>query len=351
MKFIHIADIHLGASPDAGRAYSKDRPAEIWESFEKVIGICQREQTDLLLIAGDLFHRQPLKKELKEVNYYFSLLSHTKVVFIAGNHDYVKPESYYRSFRWNENVFPLLGNSVEKVVFDDLDTAVYGFSYDRKMITDERYSNIKAEGTKSCEILLAHGGDEKHIPIRKESLQRLGFDYIAMGHIHKPQIVVPGIAAYAGALEPIDKNDTGKHGFIKGEITEKGVKLSFVPYASREYVHLVLNVEESMTNAEIRRRIEAAVKERGRENLYKFILRGFRAPDLEIDGEHMDQLGNILEIADETVLAYDFERLRAENSENLIGKYIELFEGCERGSVEYDALCAGVQAMMENRKR
>ena len=55
-----------------------------------MIDICEREQTDLLLIAGDLFHRQPLKKELKEVDYYFSRLSRTKVVLIAGNHDFFK---------------------------------------------------------------------------------------------------------------------------------------------------------------------------------------------------------------------------------------------------------------------
>ena len=67
VKWIHIADVHLGASPDAGDAYSKVRPQELWDTFAEVSDICEREQTDLLLIAGDLFHRQPLKKELKEV--------------------------------------------------------------------------------------------------------------------------------------------------------------------------------------------------------------------------------------------------------------------------------------------
>lgn len=60
MRFIHIADVHLGASPDAGKKYSEKRKNEIWDSFRKVIEVCRREETDLLLIAGDLFHRQPL---------------------------------------------------------------------------------------------------------------------------------------------------------------------------------------------------------------------------------------------------------------------------------------------------
>ena len=102
MKFIHIADVHLGVHPDAGTAYTEKRPKEIWDTFERIIGICQKEQTDLLLIAGDLFHRQPLLRELKEVNYLFSALTHTKVVLIAGNHDYIRRDSYYPTFPWSE---------------------------------------------------------------------------------------------------------------------------------------------------------------------------------------------------------------------------------------------------------
>ena len=76
MRFIHIADVHLGAQPDAGAAYTEDRPGELWDTLEKVLKICERDQTDLLLIAGDLFHRQPLLRELKEVDYLFSELTH-----------------------------------------------------------------------------------------------------------------------------------------------------------------------------------------------------------------------------------------------------------------------------------
>ena len=69
-----------------------------------MIRTCQKEGTDLLLIAGDLFHRQPLRRELKEVDGMFASLKHTKVVLIAGNHDYIRRDSYYRTFSWSENV-------------------------------------------------------------------------------------------------------------------------------------------------------------------------------------------------------------------------------------------------------
>ena len=68
MRFIHIADIHLGAAPDKGQPWSQKRAQEIWKSFRRVIQEAKRQQVDLLLIAGDLLHRQPLLRDLKEVN-------------------------------------------------------------------------------------------------------------------------------------------------------------------------------------------------------------------------------------------------------------------------------------------
>ena len=126
MRFIHTADLHLGARPDAGKNNSGNREREIWETFERLIGVCEKKQVDLLLIAGDMFHRQPLLRELKEVNYLFSKLTRTKVVMIAGNHDYMKWDSYYRTFQWNQNVYPLFGDRLQCAEFPELGTAIIG---------------------------------------------------------------------------------------------------------------------------------------------------------------------------------------------------------------------------------
>ena len=52
MKFIHIADVHLGATPDSGKAYSEIRPKELWDTLEQVIDVCEREKTDLIADCG-----------------------------------------------------------------------------------------------------------------------------------------------------------------------------------------------------------------------------------------------------------------------------------------------------------
>lgn len=362
MKFIHIADTHLGATPEAGTAYSESRPREIWDAFERVIDLCEEEQTELLLIAGDMFHRQPLLRELKEVNYLFSKLTYTKVVFIVGNHDFLKHDSYYHNFKWSENVFPLLNTEVSSVGFEDLGVGIYGFSYDTREIFEARYDTIKAPGKYPIEILLAHGGDENHVPIHRNQIAMNGFAYTALGHIHKPQIVVEpsqeadmaveadyrvSPAIYAGALEPLDKNDTGVHGFIRGEVTEEQISLSFEPAAVREYIHLEIPVFPATTSGALKNRVRSEIEEHGIQNIYKVVLQGFRDPDILFDVEHMDVHGNIIEIVDETKPSYDFEKLLEENQDNLLGKFIERLIDSEEGTVEYQALCEGVQALME----
>ena len=69
MRFMHMADVHLGACPDGRADWSETRKKEIWDTFRDSIADARKEQVDLLLIAGDLFHRQPLPQELKEVFY------------------------------------------------------------------------------------------------------------------------------------------------------------------------------------------------------------------------------------------------------------------------------------------
>ncbi len=159
MRFIHIADVHLGMQPDAGFPWSEERGEAIWESFRRIIRLAGREKTDFLLIAGDLFQRQPLLRELKEINDLFASIPETIVVLIAGNHDYVKRESFYRGFDWADNVVMLLSPEPECVEVPEKRTAVYGCSYDKKEILENRLDGVRQEGKMKYHLLLAHGGD------------------------------------------------------------------------------------------------------------------------------------------------------------------------------------------------
>lgn len=304
----------------------------------------------MLLIAGDLFHRQPLLRELKEVSYLFGQLERTQVVMIVGNHDYLKKDSYYRTFLWPAHVHILLKESLTKVDLPELNTSVYGFSYHTKEVREKPYEAERTPSSYGRQILLLHGGDELHVPLQKDKLLQLGYDYIALGHIHKPRVISPNKIAYCGALEPIDKNDTGEHGYILGEFTEQGCKIQFAASAKREYKHIEIPVTTEMTSLSLKEKIRETIKETGIQHIYKIILTGFREPQMLFDLGNADVYGNIIEINDQTKPAYDFERLMEQNASNILGYLIKDLKDYDEESVEYRAMCEGVRALMETRR-
>ena len=46
MKFIHIADVNLGAQPDRGRIWSDVRAKEIYSTFHRVIEVCEEQKIE-----------------------------------------------------------------------------------------------------------------------------------------------------------------------------------------------------------------------------------------------------------------------------------------------------------------
>lgn len=359
MNFIHTADIHLGAAPDSTMPWAGERAAEIWDSFYRLLDEAEASETDLLLIAGDLFHRQPLKRELKEVNYRFSQLTHTKVVIIAGNHDYIGPQSYYRDFEWSSNVVFFRKNHISYIYLASLATLVYGMSYDRHEIRENMYDGLHPmrrfkdgrpvpEG--SHHILLAHGGDAEHIPMNLNRLRQAGFDYIAMGHIHKPWVDDQAAMAYAGALEPIDRNDEGPHGYIRGRMDDEGIEVEFIPFAKRSYETVTIDMHGEMTMQEVAQAVRRAIEEEGKENIYQIVLDGFKSTDFELDEHLLKRAGYILSVSDRAVPDFDFERLYAENKDNIIGLYIKKITEMDiSDSLKAKALCYGMKALYQMR--
>lgn len=359
MRFIHIADVHLGAHPEIGRPWAKEREEEIILSFKKVIECCKKEEVDLLLIAGDLFHRQPLIRELKEVNYYFQKLTNTKVVLIAGNHDYIGARSNYSEFNWNENVFMLDSEEMDSIFIEEINTEVYGFSYHSRDIYEPRYQKAAPTVEERTNILLAHGGDDRDIPIDAKHLSGAGFDYIALGHIHKAEIICDKMA-YAGSLEALDKNELGDHGYIKGEITKhvidsygnlEGItKIEFVSSGARRYHKLILTITQKDTSASLLEMIEEEIQKIGNQHLYRIYIDGIRDIDLIIDKEAIEKLGLIVDLIDRTVPDYDFEKLHKENNDNIIGMYIErIWSEAAETETSKKALYYGLEALLHHK--
>ncbi len=347
MKFVHAADVHLKATPHLDMGWSIDRSSEIWEAFVNLIKYTEKCGADLLLIAGDLFHRQPLLRELKEVNYLFSTLTKAKVVFVVGNHDYVKHDSYYNNFKWNDNVYCLMNEECSSIYIEEINTEIYGLSYYSKEIRKPLYNDISVSDKNRINILLVHGGDDTHIPISKENLRKLEFDYIAMGHIHKPQTVIENFAVYAGSLEPLDYTETGAHGFVSGEIdNKKNVSLRFEKSAKREYIDLRVESNKNITEGQLLNIISEKIRENP-NNMYRILIEGFRDEDIVYNVEKIYKLGLVTSVEDNSRPEYDFNKLSQVYKGTVVERFIMQCLKENMTEIEEKALYYGVKALID----
>jgi len=363
MKFLHAGDIHLGAEPEHGTGLGAVRREELWDAFRDIIELCEKERVDLLLIPGDLFHGQPLLREVKEVDRLFSGLTHTRVVMCAGNHDCLLSSSNYYNVTFPENVSFLMDTRADSVYLPELNTEVFGLSYETRQISEPRYDALHINTTDHINILLVHGnvlGNDKSIPVHRGILETAGFDYVAMGHLHN-RIEISSRMAYSGSLEPSNRGETGPKGYIIGEIKKEGGETSelewnFVVHARREYVPLDFEVTARTTELSLCSDLFAAMKEKGLWHMYLITLTGIRARELVWNAETIRAVlckrgANVIQLTDTTVPDFPVEQLRREQADTLVGRFIERMEAEDNPELRNKALQYGLQALLARDER
>ncbi len=349
MKFIHTADVHWGMTPDSDKPWTRERTQAVKDTFSQIVTKAREMEVDFLFISGDLFHRQPLQKDLKEINYLFTTIPSVHIVIIAGNHDRIRQSSALHSFSWCPNVTFFMKDQMESVYFEDCNVEVHGFSYTTMEIRENRVDHLSVPLDGRIHILMIHGGDASHLPFDKNALGVSDFSYIALGHVHKPQILVPGKMAYPGSPEPLDKTETGPHGIIVGEIngsTKKVTSLEFLPLCRCQYIPLAVNITAATTNTELEIKIAQEIERRGRHHIYRFRIRGMRDPEIEFDLENLLSKFRIVEIIDESEPQYNFSALFAEHPGDMIGFYIRALQKPSMSPVEKKALYYGINALL-----
>ena len=350
MKFMHISDVHLGVEPDVGKEWSKRRQQDIWDSFAETVLKAGQQEVDFLLISGDLFHKQPLKRELREVNYLFAQIPRVKIVLMAGNHDHLQPKSYYLDFAWTENVYFFKREELSVFDFPKENVAFYGLSYWHQQIPDRLYDKLNVTDEKRMNILLAHGGTEKQIPFLPKRILEKGIDYIAAGHIHKAGRMVEMSAVMAGSLEPTDCNDTGPHGYWLGEIKKEGGNvwrtLDFYPIKKCEYKHEVFSVTADTTQFELEQMVKTRIEEGEAYMLYRIFLEGYVNPDTKLDLERLERIRQVVDVTINLQPDYDYEKMLKDQPDSLVGRYIKRMKKQPQDVVTKKALEYGVNALL-----
>lgn len=347
MKIIHAADIHLGACPDAAFPWAQERKAAVRESFLALLKAVNESGADFLLICGDLFQAPPLLQDLKEADACFSTLKKATVLLIAGNHDRVAPDSPAASYRWKSRVVFFRNESYSCVPFPAQGVTFYGFSYTRGEIREPLCDRMRPLSAPGLHILLAHGGDASHVPVNARALAGAGFDYVAMGHIHK-RLEEGGVVYQPGSLEPLDRTETGPHGYLEVTFSPSGEKeVVFRPLSRFRYQNISVPVTPEDTAFSVEEALRRYFDSKQDPHiLYNLTLTGTRGEDVSFDEEAMRGLGRIVSVTDKTAPDLDYGRLFEDHSSDLLGLYISALQEND-DPVSRRALELGVTALLD----
>ena len=346
MRFIHIADLHLGSSPEAEFLWGKNRAEEIWDSFAAVIDACNEKEIDLLLIAGALFDRPPVWADLDRAAKLFARLTATEVVMIAGASDYITEDSPWKTYPWQSWVHMLSDKHCMNVQLGNINTSVHGCSYYAPTEGKPYLEDARPDKESEYQILLGYTGDDNHMPADLSELSEKGFDYIALGYEHKASVMQNMHIAYAGSLEPLSVQETGKHGFILGEINEENTTIRFLPFACREYINIKVRLSSDITEDELEEKLTAAINQYGSDNIFTISLEGRYQPKEPYDRARLLALGNVADVKDGTMPDYNLVALLDEHKDDMIGMYLEEFLKEPAGAREQKALYCGLEALL-----
>lgn len=237
MKILHTSDLHIGKYIG-----TYDLKEDTEYVLNQVVDTAIRERVEVVLISGDVFDRpNPSEEAIKMyVSFLKGLLDkNIKVIAISGNHDsgirlsaykdilgkgyFVEGEfnSPMRKVSLNDEYGPvnfyMLPFFTPFIVKSNLKLEKGLENYDLAMDEIIKRENID---TSQRNIILAHqfvagfkfggseedfsysNGDEKNVAgVGIISLDKFqNFDYVALGHIHKPQKISRETIRYSGSL-------------------------------------------------------------------------------------------------------------------------------------------------------
>ena len=362
IKCIHTGDLHLGSqfkTASFDNNYGKQRRLELMYTFERIINRAKDENIDFLFVAGDMYEGEYFTiGDIKRVRDMLSELENTNIVISTGNHDPLNKGNLYKSIEWPENVHIFDSNGISSLKFDEYNTVIWGYSWDRKEEKIDPLANFQLEDSDKINILLIHGDltnkNSPYLPIDKKRLETIGFDYVALGHIHKPQFLSNNIV-YCGSPEPLDFGEPGEHGIVEGTIDKGNVNMDLLPFAKRNFNIGEVTITETMSYMDILDKLQNYdCKEKREKNFYRIVLKGIRDRDVKLNLEELyEQLKHYyyyLEIVNETIPDYDLEKLRAENSNNIIGLFIEEMSKVDLNDVtNKNALYIGLEVLLKEK--
>lgn len=157
VKFVHIADVHFDSPFEylSQTGHLGDvRRLEQRNIFRKIIDYIQEHEIDYLLIAGDLYEHQYVRKTTME--YVRDLLTEivdTEVFIVPGNHDPYVKNSFYDKIEWSQNVH-ICKKETEVFCGEKLD--IYMTAFTDFYQNDSPIEKIEIKNPNKDNLLLTH---------------------------------------------------------------------------------------------------------------------------------------------------------------------------------------------------
>ncbi len=365
-KIIHAADIHLDAPfslLDVQKA--QVRKNELRGAFASLILFAKTEKADMVILSGDLFDSGFVTKETTALLIsQFASFPECRFIIAPGNHDYIGLRSPYKKELFPPNVYIFENEKITHFSFPEIGVTVYGYAFVAETHTDNPLKSLASLDRGRINILAAHadvGGHSEYCPLSTEDIARSGFDYIALGHVHKGgDIKVAGNTyyAYSGCLEGRSFDECGIKGVIVCDFAKQSGRLS-ASFAKRRlckrhYEKMTVDVTGVDSNEALIERLKAAVASEGygADVLLRARLTGRISPEITLNLKAItaQALGLFyLEIENATVPLLNDDELRHDISIRgaLFRELLPMLESEneEERSLAADALRLGLAAL------
>ena len=287
MRIIHTADIHIGSAlrglPPEKAALRK---TEILDGFRRLCAYARDNGVAAVLIAGDLFDEHRVTRQTKRQTLSFiEQAKPTAFFYVSGNHD----DSGLENEPLPDNLYVFTQNHGAGTYRLEGNIAVTGM--DTQYFSLQRFDELRFP-MDAFNILLLHGDvatdkGREYIPLG--ALQNKGVDYLALGHIHIPDLQCKtldarGLYRYAGCPEGRGFDEIGGRGFFELEIDGgRIVGERFLTLAKRSVHEKQVDISACQTYFDLENAVFTALQQVSADDMVKIVLCGSFAPDLKKD--------------------------------------------------------------------
>ncbi|WBU56552.1 metallophosphoesterase family protein [Paracoccus sediminicola] len=272
IKILHTADIHLDSPLTSLALRDEQLRANIQSAtrsaFVRIIDTALSEDVAALLISGDLY--DGAQRSAKTAAFLTAQLERLQVAgipvfYIKGNHDAENPITGEVTLPDNVHVFDGRGG---KVQLADTDIWIHGVSFSGKHAPDSLLNKFAAPVSGAVNIAILHTslggavGHDNYAPCSVAELAAMGFDYWALGHVHKrqvhseaPWVVMPGIP------QGRDIGEAGRKSATLLSIDEEEITVTEIPTSVVLFLSHAVDLSGAESDDDIRQKIRADLHE------------------------------------------------------------------------------------------